>query len=60
VLISIIVVLVLAGLALWVVGEFTPPIDPMLARIIRVVIIVALVIYLLRAVGIISGHPIAW
>jgi uncharacterized membrane protein YvlD (DUF360 family) len=46
-LVSIIVVLILAGLALWAIGQF--PLDATIARIIRVVVIVAVVLYVLSA-----------
>ena len=39
--------LVLCGLALWALGQF--PIDPTIARIIRVVVIVVAVLYVLDA-----------
>jgi hypothetical protein len=52
-LISIIVVLVLVGLALWVVGQI--PMDPTIARILRVVVVVALVLWLLQAFGLLRG-----
>jgi hypothetical protein len=45
VLIQLIVVLVIVGLALWVLGQI--PMDATIARIIRVVIIVVVCIYLL-------------
>ncbi len=53
-LISIIVALVLVGLALWVVGQI--PMDRAVARIIRVVVIVCLVLWLLQAFGLLGGH----
>jgi hypothetical protein len=53
-LISIIVALVLVGLALWVVGQI--PMDATVARILRVVVIVALVLWLLQAFGLLGGH----
>ena len=46
-LITLIVVLVLCGLALWALGQF--PIDATIARIIRVVVIVVAVLYVLDA-----------
>lgn len=51
---SIIVALVLVGLALWVVGQI--PMDPTVARILRVVVIVAVVLWLLQAFGLLGGH----
>jgi uncharacterized membrane protein YhaH (DUF805 family) len=44
-LIEIIIVLVIVGLALWVIQQI--PMDPAIARIIRIVVIVAVVIWLL-------------
>jgi hypothetical protein len=55
-LITIIVVLVLLGVALWALGQFTPePIDPTMAKIIRVVLIVVAVLYVLSALGLFHG-----
>lgn len=45
-LISIVVTLIVAGLLLWVVSQI--PMDPTIARIIRVVVIVFVVLYLLQ------------
>lgn len=53
-IIGIIVALVLVGLALWVVGQI--PMDPAIARILRVVVIVLLVLWLLQAFGLLSGN----
>lgn len=50
-LISVIIALVIAGLVLWALGQF--PLDPTIARIIRVVVIVAVVLYVL---GAFTGH----
>ncbi len=56
-LISIIVVLILAGLILWAVSQF--PLDATIVRIIRVVVVVAAVLWLLQGVGLLgSGHAI--
>lgn len=46
-LLSVIVALVIAGLVLWAVSQF--PLDATIARIIRVVVIVAAVLYVLGA-----------
>jgi uncharacterized membrane protein YvlD (DUF360 family) len=46
-MISLLIVLVLLGLALWVVEQL--PLDPTIVRIIRVVAIVAAVLYVLSA-----------
>jgi hypothetical protein len=50
---SVVVALVLAGLVLWAISQF--PIDPIIARIIRVVVVVAAVLWLLRAFGLWHG-----
>lgn len=44
-LLNLIVGLILVGLALWVISQI--PMDPVIARIIRVVIIVCVVLWLL-------------
>ena len=44
-LISIVVALIIVGLILWVVSQI--PMDPVIARIIRVVVIVCVVLWLL-------------
>ena len=55
-LISLLVVLVLCGLALWALGQF--PIDATIAKIIKVVIVVAAVLYILQAFGLWHGLPL--
>ena len=59
-LIQIVIALVIVGLVLWVVTQI--PMDAAIARIIRVVVIVCVVIWLLYVVlgmtG--SGPPIGW
>ena len=50
-IIEIVVVLIIAGLVLWALGQF--PIDATIARIIRVVVIVAAVLY---CIGALTGH----
>jgi Na+/glutamate symporter len=47
-LIELIVVLILAGLVLWALGQL--PVDATIARIIRVVVICAAVLWVLGAV----------
>jgi len=44
-LIQIVIVLIIAGLALWIVQQI--PMDPAISRIIRVVVIVAIAIWLI-------------
>lgn len=52
-LLDLVVVLIIIGLLLWAVGQV--PMDPTIAKLIRVVVIVAVVIWLLYAlVGV--GH----
>lgn len=55
-LISILVVLVLAGLVLWAISQF--PLDATIVRIIRVVVVVAAVLWLLQGFGLLGGHTI--
>lgn len=52
-LISLLIALVVAGLILWAVGQF--PLDPTIARIIRVVVIVVVVLYCITAL---TGHRV--
>ena len=44
-LVSIVIVLIIVGLALWVISQI--PMDPTVARIIRIIIIVVVCIWLL-------------
>ena len=44
-LIEILIVLLIAGLILWALGQF--PIDPVISRVVRVVIIVLVCIWLI-------------
>jgi hypothetical protein len=56
-LIQLIVVLVIVGLALWILSQI--PMDPAIARIIRVVVIVVVCIWLLYfLVGMTPGMPV--
>jgi hypothetical protein len=54
-LVHILVVLLIAGLVLWGVSA-APFIDAGIKQIIRIVLIIAVVIYLLQASGLLSGH----
>jgi hypothetical protein len=54
-IISILVALVLVGLALWVVGQI--PMDATIRRILHVVVVVLLVLWLLKVFGLLSGGP---
>lgn len=55
-LISILVVLVIAGLVLWAVAQF--PLDATIVKIIRVVVVVFVILWLLQAFGLLSGHAL--
>ena len=46
-LVSILIALILAGLVLWAIGQL--PLDATIQRIIRVVVIVAVVLYIVGA-----------
>ena len=52
-MVMIIVVLLLAALALWALGQF--PLDPTIVKLIRVVIIVACVLFLLSGFGLLPA-----
>lgn len=52
-LISLIVVLIVIGVALWAIQQL--PIDPAIRNIIRVLVIVFAVLWLLQALGLFSG-----
>ena len=52
-LISILVVLIIAGLILWAVSQF--PLDATIVRIIRVVVVVFVVLWLLQQLGLFHG-----
>ena len=56
-LIQVVIVLVVVGLALWIVSQI--PMDPVIARVIRVVVIVAVCLWLLYAlVGLVGTSPL--
>jgi len=48
-MIALVVVLVLVGLVLWAVAQL--PLDPMVMNLIRVVVLIACVLYVLSAFG---------
>lgn len=57
-LISIIIDLAIVGLVLWAIEQF--PLDPTMAKLIRVVVVVFAVIYLLYLLqGHVGGHRLA-
>jgi type IV secretory pathway TrbL component len=55
-LISILVVLLVVGVLLWAIRKL--PIDPMVMNLIYVVVVVALVLWLLQAFGLLHGTGI--
>lgn len=57
-LVSLIVVLVVLGLVLYLVENYIP-MDPMFKVILRVVVVVALCLWLLNWAGLLSGHRVA-
>jgi hypothetical protein len=54
-LIQLIVLLVVVGLVLWLV-ETQIPLDPTIKMIIRIVIVLAVIIWLLSLVGLLPAH----
>jgi hypothetical protein len=55
-LIHVVVVLVVAGLALWLIETFIP-MDGKVLRLLQAVVIIVLVVWLLRVFGIINILP---
>ncbi|MDR3492407.1 MAG: hypothetical protein P4M12_10275 [Gammaproteobacteria bacterium] len=55
-LITIVVVLVVSGFLLWLINTYIPMAAP-IKTILNIVVIVAIVIWLLSALGIIHGVP---
>jgi len=55
-LIHVVLVLVIAGLALWLIETFIP-MDAKVLRLLQAVVIIVLVIWLLRVFGIINILP---
>jgi len=53
-LVQLIVLLVVVGIALWLI-ESVIPMDPTIKRIIRVVILIAVVLWLLSIFGVLTG-----
>ncbi len=53
VLITIVVVLILVGLALWAIDSL--PLDPTIKRIIHVLVIIGAVLYVLSALGVLPN-----
>lgn len=55
-IITLIVVLVILGLALWLVETYVP-LSPPIKVVLRVVVVLALVLWLLQSIGVWSGGP---
>jgi len=55
-MITLIVALLLAGLLLWAISQI--PLDPWILNLIRVVVVIACVLYVLSAFGMIDGVAI--
>jgi len=55
-LVSVVVALVVVGLLLWLVNSYLP-MDARIKQILNVVVIIAVVLWLLSAFGILSGLP---
>jgi len=55
-LIHVVLVLIVAGVLLWLIESFIP-MDPKILRLLQAVVIIALVIWLLRVFGIINILP---
>jgi hypothetical protein len=53
-IVSILVALIVCGVLLWAVMQL--PIDPVIKNIARVVVVVLLVLWLLRVLGLWGGH----
>ena len=56
-LIGLIVVLVIVGVILWAINTLIP-MDPKVKTIINVIIIIAILLWLLQAFGLLGGGPI--
>ncbi|HKO49680.1 MAG TPA: Thivi_2564 family membrane protein [Polyangiaceae bacterium] len=55
-LIHVVIVLIVAGVALWLIESFIP-MDAKVLRLLQAVVIIALVVWLLRVFGIINLLP---
>jgi len=55
-LIHVVIVLIIAGVALWLIESFIP-MDAKILRLLQAVVIIALVVWLLRVFGIINLLP---
>jgi hypothetical protein len=57
-LIHVVLVLIVAGIALWLIESFIP-MDAKVLRLLQAVVIIVLVVWLLRVFGIINIFPAA-
>ena len=55
-LIHVIIVLIVAGIALWLIESFIP-MDAKILRLLQAVVIIVLVVWLLRVFGIVNVLP---
>jgi hypothetical protein len=55
-LVSVIVALVIVGLLLWVVNTMIP-MDAKIKQILNVVVVIAVILYLLKAFGVLGNLP---
>ena len=53
-LVSLVIVLIVVGVLLWLVQTYIP-MDPTIKRIILIVVIIAVVLYVLSAFGLLAG-----
>lgn len=58
-IIGILVLLIVVGLLLWAVNAVIP-MEPKIKQIFNVVVVVAVVLYLLKAFGLLSHMPRVW
>jgi hypothetical protein len=56
-LLGLIVTLVVIGLALWLVNQYIP-MDPKIKTILNIVVVIAVILWLLSAFGLLSGGPL--
>lgn len=55
-MITLIVTLIIVGVALWLINSYVP-MDAKIKSILNVVIVIAVLIWLAQAFGLLSGHP---
>lgn len=52
-LLTVLIVLVLVGVVLWLINQYVP-MQPSVKKILNIVVIIVLIIYLLRAFGVLN------